>query len=467
MAEVLTRWSSAQRQTGAGAVESAQRAVVTSPVVEETDEGARRLGALYWSTVERSTLHLVQVRPAGESLELRLLGCGPLLLRFREPESTVVDGSVECRYPIAGGFLARYPAGAITLAQQKVDGVEVSSVISGFFPRLAAKPGRPHWTGALYAQVQSRIHVAISRRYFEDLARRVPMRVAVFGATGVIGTALVPALVDCGHDVVGISRREPGAGANAQISWARADATDAAAVGAALEGVDIVYYLVHSLGSKDFESRDLDAAAVVAGEAEAASVKQIVYLGGFGDDDPDLSPHLRSRRATGKVLGYGAVPVTTLRAAMVVGAGSAAFESILALVDRLPGMICPRWVGTPTQPIALADMIRYLTGVCGLDAAIGETLDAGGPEVMTYRQMIERIARLRGKHPLIIEVPVLSPRLSSYWLNLVTPVQASVARPLIEGLRNPTVASDDRLRELVPFELTSFDDAARLALEGR
>jgi uncharacterized protein YbjT (DUF2867 family) len=152
---------------------------------------------------------------------------------------------------------------------------------------------------------------------------------------------------------------------------------------------------------------------------------------------------------------------------MVVAAGSAAFETIVALVDRLPGMVCPRWVGTPTQPVALADVARYLVGVCGLEAAYGRTFDAGGPEVMTYREMIERIARLRGKRPLIVEVPILSPRLSSYWLHLVTPVRASVARPLIEGLRNPTVARDDSLRALVPFPLTPFDEAARLALATR
>jgi uncharacterized protein YbjT (DUF2867 family) len=130
-------------------------------------------------------------------------------------------------------------------------------------------------------------------------------------------------------------------------------------------------------------------------------------------------------------------------------------------------MICPRWVSTPTQPIAIADVVRYLAGAAGLEAALGQTLDAGGPEVMTYREMIERIARLRDRHPLIIEVPVLTPRLSSYWLHLVTPVNAGVARPLIDGLRNPTVARDDRLRRLIPFELTSFDAAARLAVAGR
>ena len=130
-------------------------------------------------------------------------------------------------------------------------------------------------------------------------------------------------------------------------------------------------------------------------------------------------------------------------------------------------MITPRWVSTPTQPIALTDAVRYLAGLCGLEEALGASFDAGGPEVMTYREMIERIARLRGRHPLIVEMPVLSPRLSSYWLHLVTPVNAQMARPLIEGLRNPTVARDDRIRELMPFLLTSFEEAARAALRTR
>jgi uncharacterized protein YbjT (DUF2867 family) len=205
----------------------------------------------------------------------------------------------------------------------------------------------------------------------------------------------------------------------------------------------------------------------VAREAERAGVTQIIYLGGLGDDEPGLSPHLHSRIETGRRLASGSVPVTVLRAAMVIGPGSAAFETIVALVDRLPGMVTPRWVSTPTQPIAMVDMVRYLAGLCGRQEAFGAGFDAGGPEVMTYREMIERIARLRGRHPLIAEVPVLSPRLSSYWLHLVTPVNARIARPLIEGLRNPTVARDNRIRELVPFRLTSFEEAARAALRTR
>jgi uncharacterized protein YbjT (DUF2867 family) len=158
--------------------------------------------------------------------------------------------------------------------------------------------------------------------------------------------------------------------------------------------------------------------------------------------------------------------VTTLRAAVVVGRGSAGFETVVALVDRLPAMIAPRWVSTPTQPIALADVVGYLVAVGRHPDALAQSFDVGGPEVLTYRQMIERIARLRGRRPLIVEVPILSPRLSSYWLHLVTPVGAGVARPLVEGLRNPTVVRDDRIRELFDLPLTSFDDAARVALAG-
>jgi uncharacterized protein YbjT (DUF2867 family) len=290
------------------------------------------------------------------------------------------------------------------------------------------------------------------------------MRVVVFGATGTIGTALVPVLARA-HDVIAVSRHER---ANAGgVTWALADATDPASVRAALAGADVAYYLVHSLGSSDFERRDRIAAETVAAEASAAGLRQIVYLGGLGDDAPDLSPHLRSRIETGLALASGSTPVTTLRAAMVVGAGSAAFETILALVDRLPAMVCPRWVSTPTQPIALDDVVAYLAAACGREELFGESFDVGGPEVMTYRQMIEQIGKLRGRRPLIVEVPVLTPRLSSYWLRLVTPVGAAVARPLIEGLRTATIVRDDRIRRLVPIELTPFATAVAQAVEAR
>ena len=261
------------------------------------------------------------------------------------------------------------------------------------------------------------------------------------------------------HDVVAVSRSErPDDGG---VTWVRAEATDPESVGAALAGADVAYYLVHSLGSSDFEQRDRVAAETVAAAASAAGLRQIVYLGGLGDDAPDLSPHLRSRLETGRALAAGATPVTTLRAAMVVGAGSAAFETILALVDRLPAMICPRWVSTPTQPIALDDVVTYLAAVCGREEFYGESFDVGGREVMTYREMIEHIGRIRGRRPLILEVPVLTPRLSSYWLRLVTPVSAKVARPLIEGLRTATVVRDDRIRRADPVRAHALRSGRR------
>src|SRR6188508_1210807 len=278
------------------------------------------------------------------------------------------------------------------------------------------------------------------------------MRVAVVGATGTIGRPLVRAL-STEHAVVGVARTPP-ATPDGEVEWLAADATDAEAMRRALDGAEVVYHLVHSLGSSDFETLDRAAAEAVVAGAAAGGARQIVYLGGLGEG---ASPHLRSRAETARILNAGPVPVTTLRAAMIVGAGSAAFETILALVERLPVMICPRWVSVATQPVAVADVLGVLVGVCGMSAAFDQVFDLGGPEVMTYRTMMERVARIRGKQPLLIEVPFLTPRLSSLWLHLVTPASVAVARPLVEGLRVPTVAEDDRVWELVGVKRTSFD----------
>jgi uncharacterized protein YbjT (DUF2867 family) len=288
------------------------------------------------------------------------------------------------------------------------------------------------------------------------------MRAAVLGATGFVGRALVPALAERMH-VTAVSRSGDAPPAE-RVHPVAADALEPQSLRHALDGVDIVYYLVHSLGQANFGDVDRRAATNVAAEAARAGIKQIVFLGGLGDQDPNLSEHLRSRAETARVLSDGDVPVTTLRAAIVVGRGSAAFETIVALVDRLPVMVAPRWVTMPTQPIALTDVVAYLRDVAGHPDTIGDTFDLGGPDVLTYRQMIEHIGQLRGRRPRIVEVPVLSPRLSSYWLHIVTPVRAGVARPLVEGMRNPTVAADTRIRELVPRDLLTFDAAARGAL---
>jgi uncharacterized protein YbjT (DUF2867 family) len=291
------------------------------------------------------------------------------------------------------------------------------------------------------------------------------VRVVVVGATGTIGRPLVRAL-SAEHDVVGVARTPPKA-TDDEVEWLAADATDTAAMRRALDGAEVVYHLVHSLGSDDFETLDRAAATAVVAGAAAGGARQIVYLGGLGEGADDLSPHLRSRAETAAILKAGPIPVTTLRAAMIVGAGSAAFETILALVERLPVMICPRWVSVATQPIAVADVLAVLVGVCGNEAAYDQTFDLGGPEVMTYRTMMERVARLRGKRPILIEVPFLTPWLSSLWLHLVTPASVAVARPLVEGLRVPTIAQDDQVWDLVAVRRTSFDEAIRSALDER
>jgi uncharacterized protein YbjT (DUF2867 family) len=251
------------------------------------------------------------------------------------------------------------------------------------------------------------------------------------------------------------------------VRWVAADVTERDQLDGLFKGVDVVYHLVHSLGAKDFAHRDRLAADAVAEACESAGVRQIVYLGGLGDASSGSSLHLRSRAETAERLASRSVPVTTLRAAIVVGKGSAAFETIVALVDRLPVMVCPRWVRTRTQPIALKDVARYLAGVAGRGEALERTFDVAGPEVMTCRDMIQRVGDLQGRHPLIVEVPVLTPRLSSLWLHLVTPVQAGVARELVDGLRTETVARENDIATLVPFEPTPFGEAAWTALQER
>jgi uncharacterized protein YbjT (DUF2867 family) len=287
------------------------------------------------------------------------------------------------------------------------------------------------------------------------------VRVAVAGATGTIGHPLVRTLA-MAHEVVGVARR-PAASVEDGVKWIAADATDANAMRRALDGAEVVYHLVHSLGSGDFEARDRAAATAVAAGAVAGGAAQIVYLGGLGEA-AELSPHLRSRAETATILKAGPVPVTTMQAAMIVGAGSVAFETILALVNRLPIMICPRWVSVETQPVAMADVLAVLVGVCGNEVAYDQTFDVGGLEVMTYRTMMERVARVRGRDPLLLEVPFLTPRLSSLWLYLVTPASVAVARPLVEGLRVPTVAHDDRIWDIVGVQRITFDEAILSAL---
>ncbi|HET9692059.1 MAG TPA: NAD-dependent epimerase/dehydratase family protein [Acidimicrobiales bacterium] len=290
------------------------------------------------------------------------------------------------------------------------------------------------------------------------------MRALVTGATGFVGRSLTAALEGAGHTVAAGTRR-PDAyrGPGQPVAL---DVADAGSVAAALAGVDTAYYLVHSMESGDFARRDREAATTVARAAADAGVR-VVYLGGMGDEAESArrSAHLASRHEVGRILRDGADTVE-LRAAMVVGAGSASFEILRQLVDRLPAMVCPRWVTTACQPIALDDVVAYLSAAPTLPAG---AYDVGGAEVLTYERMLRRYAALTGRRRLILKVPVLSPRLSSRWIGLVTDQPPSVARPLADGLSVEVVVRDDRIRRLVPVEPMGFDEMVRraLAADGR
>ena len=291
-----------------------------------------------------------------------------------------------------------------------------------------------------------------------------PLTVLVTGATGFVGRRLVPALLADGHEVRALTRRPEKYDGDGQP--VAGDVFDPDSLTEPLAGVDVAYYLVHSLDDPDFERKDAEAARTFGRAAAEAGVRQIVYLGGLGDDDGELSPHLRSRRQVEGLLAEAGVPVTVLRAAIVVGAGGISWELTRQLVKNLPAMIVPRWVSTPTQPIALDDVVRYLVGVAGHDEAKGRVFEIGGPESMTYLQMLQVAAEISAGHRVpIVRVPVLTPRLSSYWLALVTDVDVTTGRNLIDSMGTPVVVTDTSIRDLVPGEPLSYAEAVRQALE--
>ncbi|MFD9318845.1 SDR family oxidoreductase [Streptomyces sp. NPDC060053] len=299
----------------------------------------------------------------------------------------------------------------------------------------------------------------------------------VTGATGYIGGRLVPELLAAGHRVRCLARSpdrlrdHPWAG---DVERVRGDVTDATSVAAALRGVDVAYYLVHALGTgEDFEETDRLAARIFGEQARAAGVRRIVYLGGLtpaGVPERDLSPHLRSRAEVGRILLDSGVPTTVLRAAVVIGSGSASFEMLRYLTERLPVMVTPSWVHTRIQPVAVRDVLRALVGSAGMPDAVSRAFDIGGPDVLTYREMMIRYAVIAElPRRLILSVPMLTPGLSSHWVGLVTPVPASIARPLTESLRHEVVCHERDIARYVPDppgHPLGFDEAVRLALRS-
>ncbi|MFG2195737.1 SDR family oxidoreductase [Streptomyces sp. NPDC048639] len=285
-----------------------------------------------------------------------------------------------------------------------------------------------------------------------------PLRCLVTGATGYIGGRLVPELLAAGHTVRCLARSpvklrdHPWAG---EAEAVRGDVTDEESVRTAMEGVDVAYYLVHALGTgSDFEETDRRAARIFGEQARAAGVRRIVYLGGLtpsGVPERELSPHLRSRAEVGRILLDSGVPTAVLRAAVIIGSGSASFEMLRYLTERLPVMVTPSWVGTRTQPIAIRDVLRLLVASARLPRTVNRTFDIGGPDVVTYREMMQRYAALAGlPRRLILPVQVLTPRLSSLWVGLVTPVPNSTARPLVESLRHEVVRTERDIETYAP-----------------
>ncbi len=299
------------------------------------------------------------------------------------------------------------------------------------------------------------------------------MNVGIIGATGYVGGRLAPALLAAGHRVRCLARtpsRLDGVPWRASVEVVKADVLDGASLSQAFEGLDAVYYLVHAMGhTEDFERVDRTGAQNTRVAAEEAGVGRLVYLGGLGVDDPRaLSHHLASRHEVGRILGSGAVPLTELRAAVILGSGSASFEMLRHLVEVLPVMVCPRWVTrTRCQPIAIADVLHCLVAALDSPAAGSRRIEIGGPDILTYEEMMRRYAAVAGlRSRLIVGVPVLTPRLSSHWLNLVTPLPIGLARPLVDSLRNDVVVTDTApLAALLgSYRPTPFDEALRGAL---
>ncbi len=295
-------------------------------------------------------------------------------------------------------------------------------------------------------------------------------QVLVTGVTGYIGGRLVPRLLDAGYTLRVLVRdpaRLQGRPWRDRVEVVQGDVLKPDTLGPALEGVEAAYYLIHSMrGGTDFHARDLTAARNFGDAAHAHKVGRIVYLGGLGDPDTNLSEHLRSRQKTGDALRATGVPVTEFRAGIIVGSGSISFEMIRYLTERIPVMICPRWVFTRVQPLAVRDTLDYLVTALETPASANQIVEIGGADVLTYGDMMRGYARIRGLRRTLIPVPVLTPRLSSYWVHWMTPIPSDIARPLIQGLRNEVIVRDDMAQRLFPaITPMPYADAVQEALD--
>ena len=298
-------------------------------------------------------------------------------------------------------------------------------------------------------------------------SHREPDPILVTGASGYVGGRLISELLSRGRSVRALARDPGKADQPPEVDVRGGDAVSGRGLREALEGCRTAYYLIHSMGrgsgDADFARRDREAAVNFGEAAREAGTERVVYLGGLGPTGEDASEHLRSRHEVAELLRQRVPEFTYVRAAMIIGQGSASFEMLRHLVTRLPVMITPRWVDTRSQPVAVDDVVRALADVAELEDAAGE-VQLGGPEVLTYREMMARAARVLGRRPpAVVKVPVLSPRLSSYWVSLVTPVETGLVRPLVDGMKSETVV-ERRPPEGINERPLGFDDAVRAAL---
>jgi uncharacterized protein YbjT (DUF2867 family) len=294
------------------------------------------------------------------------------------------------------------------------------------------------------------------------------MKILVTGATGYIGGLLVPRLIAAGHQIVCLAR-DPNRLTGDKwksITIRQGDVLDDTSLPPVLQDIELAYYLIHSMaeGARGFEERDYIAARNFGKAAREGGVKRIIYLGGLGGGKTELSSHLASRQRVGDILRASGIPVTEFRAGVVIGSGSMSFEMIRYLTDRLPVMITPRWVTTRCQPIAIDNVLDYLTCCLTEPLSIGRTFEIGGPDVMIYGDMMRQYAAARHLKRFLIPVPVLTPRLSSYWVDLVTPIPASYSHPLIEGLRSEVIVQDPGAQEIFKIDLIPFAEAVQQAL---
>jgi uncharacterized protein YbjT (DUF2867 family) len=300
-------------------------------------------------------------------------------------------------------------------------------------------------------------------------------KILLTGATGFVGGRLLHTLTGHGIEVRCLVRSHERLRERLfpeeEVEIVTGDLLKSETLDKVLDGIELAYYMVHSMGgrtigeNKVFAERDRIAAENFTQAADKAGVGRIIYLGGLGETGDQLSKHLASRQEVAQILSSGRAQTTELRAPNIMGAGGAPFEMLRSLVERLPVMVCPRWIETRAQPIDIRDMVHYLIGCLRESATTGLSLDVGGPEILSYRDMMEIYARVRGLKRLIITVPVLTPRLSTYWVNMVTPVPSGIVNPLVEGLRNEVICRDNRIQELIPIELTSFEQSICNALQ--